>query len=852
MHYYIGPEMSYDSPLMTPDGTSPIPDGWLYEFVICADQTGGTQNYATDITFLNAAGNTAGGYQWNIEAGYDVRGYYAYFNSEDTEGNLGVFICPSMQIFSDLLGAPAWPSLRCGGKYYMRIYNNHDKAAATAYRNSATMVGPVAGALPEDYAVNTWNPWVSLLSNPYHAENPMPADAATNVSIDADLGWSQLAHAGYSDPSQFKVYFGTDANPLVNTPTYVSYVSGTTDYSCVLPALAYSTTYYWTVVPFNSARGETVTTRNSKRTAAVRGDAADCPVWHFTTEAYVCPTPDAASQVSPADLATGIEIDNAVMAWNYAHTGDHQDPTGFRLQYSTVAGVGSPTEIVVPYVVGQVSYSQILPTLEYATVYYWKVIPFNGNGDTAEGAFVRQFTTEPVPVDPNPTVATTPNPENGATNVDVNHSIFWEYVSDPLYSDPEGFMVYFGTDDTFVGVTPWDLPYVAGQIGYNIDLPDLAYSTHYFWQVVPYNSPRAMTRTGKVAANRGNAVGCPVWDFYTMDGNIPGTIPPGGYVDVPLGGGVNLHIDPPDGNTNGNIDVTLTPGTAPTDPGYGATDLYYHIEGGAWSQWPVMLTFVWDSPIPPADHTPMVWFDSGSGWEMVNTADIVDYNFDVAPYSISVNVWHFSDWTPGWGPVVPVELVSFAAVTAATNDCVNLTWQTASETDMQGYKILRSESNDVNSASTISPMIAAHNESDMYTYNFQDTDVEIGTYYYWVEAHSLNGHVQTYGSASATVLNTPPTVYDTITKMDSAYPNPFNPTVNVKFSVKDGDKASIVVYNMLGQVVKDFGSFNATHNGTTIQWDGRDNNNRAVCSGVYFFKMKSPSTVNVQKVMLLK
>ena len=92
---------------------------------------------------------------------------------------------------------------------------------------------------------------------PSAAQNPVPGNSATNVAIDASLSWI----AGGGTVEGYRVYLGTD-----NPPTNL--VNGTTQTATTYnPAdLAYGTTFYWKIVPYNQF-----------------GDAVDCPVWSFTT-----------------------------------------------------------------------------------------------------------------------------------------------------------------------------------------------------------------------------------------------------------------------------------------------------------------------------------------------------------------------------------------------------------------------------------------------------------------------------------------------------------------------------------------------------------------------------------------
>ena len=86
----------------------------------------------------------------------------------------------------------------------------------------------------------------------------------------------------------------------------------------------------------------------------------------------------------------------------------------------------------------------------------------------------------------------------------------------------------------------------------------------------------------------------------------------------------------------------------------------------------------------------------------------------------------------------------------------------------------------------------------------------------------------------------------------TAYPNPFNPNVNIAFTLPQMEDCSVSIYNLRGQKV------NTLHSGTlgaglhTLTWNGVDRNGRSVASGVYFARVKTPKQNKSIKIMLMK
>ena len=79
------------------------------------------------------------------------------------------------------------------------------------------------------------------------------------------------------------------------------------------------------------------------------------------------------------------------------------------------------------------------------------------------------------------------------------------------------------------------------------------------------------------------------------------------------------------------------------------------------------------------------------------------------------------------------------------------------------------------------------------------------------------------------------------------YPNPFNPTTKISFSMssKNPKNTKILIYNMTGQMVKQYSIF---ENQSSIIWNAENQ-----ASGVYFYKLLIDNEIiATQKMILLK
>ncbi len=85
------------------------------------------------------------------------------------------------------------------------------------------------------------------------------------------------------------------------------------------------------------------------------------------------------------------------------------------------------------------------------------------------------------------------------------------------------------------------------------------------------------------------------------------------------------------------------------------------------------------------------------------------------------------------------------------------------------------------------------------------------------------------------------------------YPNPFNPTTIISFSVtQNSDFVKLEIYNVKGQKVKQLVSSQLSAGQHSVEWDGKDENNQSVTSGIYFYKLQTNGFSQTKKMILAK
>ena len=88
------------------------------------------------------------------------------------------------------------------------------------------------------------------------------------------------------------------------------------------------------------------------------------------------------------------------------------------------------------------------------------------------------------------------------------------------------------------------------------------------------------------------------------------------------------------------------------------------------------------------------------------------------------------------------------------------------------------------------------------------------------------------------------------------YPNPFNPSTTISFSLQNDNMVELSIYNSKGQKVKTLLNEQRRAGLHQVQWNGRDENGSSVSSGIYFSVMDTNREgldfTSIKKVILLK
>ncbi|MCX7798417.1 MAG: endo-1,4-beta-xylanase [Melioribacter sp.] len=84
------------------------------------------------------------------------------------------------------------------------------------------------------------------------------------------------------------------------------------------------------------------------------------------------------------------------------------------------------------------------------------------------------------------------------------------------------------------------------------------------------------------------------------------------------------------------------------------------------------------------------------------------------------------------------------------------------------------------------------------------------------------------------------------------YPNPFNPSTKIKYILGKPTNVKLVIYNILGQEIKTLINSYQQSGEYEVTWEAKDNFDRDVESGVYFYRLITDNQILQNKMILIR
>ncbi|PKN78305.1 MAG: hypothetical protein CVU48_08660 [Candidatus Cloacimonetes bacterium HGW-Cloacimonetes-1] len=535
-------------------------------------------------------------------------------------------------------------------------------------------------------------------------------------------------------------------------------------------------------------------------------------------------SPGVATNPNPDDESMNM---TAVQTLSWSAPTSGSVPTGYRISLGTdVLG----TNIVNNLDLGLTT-TYTTPQLALGTRHYWKVTPYNASGD-AVGVPVWWFFNSP-----NFTASTT-NLAAGSYGL-INPSI--------TYSGAGGFPQASFTWNPDFETTLNDVGLVIQLTNGNFSSkgmminPNMGYVPEWIafrilpngWKVKLANPSWTASYIYFETSYGVKAVG----DVDIIFAR-PIDFPAGASTQVDIGGSVMITINPTM-PLNYAADQTMPP-----LPSAGFTPSYHaNLTGSGIVDIVITTNAPWG-----AYRQGGQWFSvANSGTEIV----FAEVDFD-AKGEVPIVLGDLSS-------TLPVTLSSFTAIAAANFNSTILNWTVESETNHMGYDILRGDDDDLSQAVRVNSSIITDGiqNGTQVSYRYNDSDLLSGyVYYYWLASVSLNSEIEYYGPISVSLMATPegdtPSINPRVTALKTAYPNPFNPTVNISYDLAKTELVQIHIFNVKGQKVCTLLNETKAPGQSRVSWNGKNESGSDSPSGVYFIRMTAGEYYSTQKIMLMK
>jgi hypothetical protein len=192
---------------------------------------------------------------------------------------------------------------------------------------------------------------------------------------------------------------------------------------------------------------------------------------------------------------------------------------------------------------------------------------------------------------------------------------------------------------------------------------------------------------------------------------------------------------------------------------------------------------------------------------------------------------------------IPIQIDRFRA--QVPNDgIVELLWQTRIEMNNFGFYIQKSTDKEYWQDLGFVPGSGTFTE--IQHYRFEDTQPVDGKIWYRLRQVDFEGN-ENYSEPLEFVYERPTTV-----DLMAPFPNPFNQSTQIEFNMKASHHISVIVLNLKGETVAVLLDDHLQAGSHQVSWNGLDQQQKSVASGVYLIFLRTPTETHTRKVILTK
>jgi hypothetical protein len=187
---------------------------------------------------------------------------------------------------------------------------------------------------------------------------------------------------------------------------------------------------------------------------------------------------------------------------------------------------------------------------------------------------------------------------------------------------------------------------------------------------------------------------------------------------------------------------------------------------------------------------------------------------------------------------LPVELSAFTSAVSSNN--VELRWTTTFEENNRSFGIERSAASGI--WSNVGEVAGRGNSNTVVNYVFNDKDLKTGNYNYRLKQTDFNGNFTYHYLGNEVVIGNPSGFV-----LSQNFPNPFNPSTNIRYELPMAGNVTLKVYDMNGKEALTLADGFREAGYYTVQFNGNN-----LSSGVYYYRLQAGNFVDMKKMLLVK
>ncbi|MDP2402164.1 MAG: FlgD immunoglobulin-like domain containing protein, partial [Actinomycetota bacterium] len=156
---------------------------------------------------------------------------------------------------------------------------------------------------------------------------------------------------------------------------------------------------------------------------------------------------------------------------------------------------------------------------------------------------------------------------------------------------------------------------------------------------------------------------------------------------------------------------------------------------------------------------------------------------------------------------------------------------------------------------TMSPTAAGNGQVAAFRHDIQPSGgrlIMFGFPLYFMQADGVRALLQSIIPHMDPSMATDDNAIPALTASLSVYPNPFNPSTTIGFSLSRPAFVELDVYNLKGQKVRKLLAGETNAGSHSALFDGRDDRGRELSTGIYLLRMKYDNHLMMSKISLIK